>query len=136
MNEIWKVLRDPRVSTTLILAGMVAVGFGLIAQGYRGAAALLFVPYQMPFAVSGAVVGVGLVGAGLALLTVHLERSEAAQERCEVAALQRDVLRLLAVAPLLRRSRDGLGAGPSRARPGLVELVEHDLQHAPTVTHR
>lgn len=105
MSEIWKVLRDPRVSTTLVLAATVVVGFGLIAQGYRGAAALLFVPFQIPFLVSGAMVGVALVGAGLALLDVHLDRTEAAEERRAVAALQRDVLRLLAVAPQVRERR-------------------------------
>ena len=105
MNEIWKVLRDPRVSTTLVLAGMVALGFGLVAQGYRGAAALTFVPFQVPFIVSGAVAGVAVVGAGLALLSIHLDRAEAAEERRAVAALQRDVLRLLAVAPQVRERR-------------------------------
>ena len=96
MNEIWKVLRDPRVSTTLVLAVVVVVGFGLIAQGYRGAAALTFVPFQVPFLVSGAMFGIAVIGGGLALLNVHLERTEAAEERRGVAALQRDVLRLLA----------------------------------------
>jgi hypothetical protein len=38
---------------------------------------------------------VAVAGAGLALLRVHLDRTEAAQERRETAALQREVLRLL-----------------------------------------
>ena len=105
MNEIWKVLRDPRVSTTLVLAVAVVLGFGLVALGYRGAAALTFVPFQVPFLVSGAILGIALVGSGLALLSVHLERTEAAEERRAVAALQRDVLRLLAVAPQVRERR-------------------------------
>lgn len=102
MNEIWKALRDPRVSVTLVLAAAVVIGLGLIAVGYRGLAALLFVPLQMPYLVSGGVLGVAAVGAGLALLVVHLDRAEAAQERREVAALQRDVLRLLKAAPAVR----------------------------------
>lgn len=96
MNEVWRVLRDPRVSTTLILSAIVVVGFLLLSQGWRGVAATLFVPYQLPYLVSGAVVGVACIGAGLALLRVHLDRTEAAQERQETAALQREVLRLLA----------------------------------------
>ena len=102
MNELWRILRDPRVTTSLVLAGAVLVGFGLIGAGYRGAAALLFVPFQVPFLVSGAVVGLAFVGGALALLIVHLDRTEAAEERRAVAALQRDVLRLLAVAPQAR----------------------------------
>lgn len=98
MNELWAVLRDPRVTTTLVLASVVVTGFGLLVLGYRGAAALLFVPFQVPYLVSGAVVGLALVGAGLALLLVHLNRTEAAEERRAVAALQRDALRLLSAA--------------------------------------
>jgi hypothetical protein len=60
------------------------------------------VPFQVPFVVSGAVAGLAFVGAALALLRVHLDRAEAAEERRAVAALQRDVLRLLAHAPQVR----------------------------------
>lgn len=102
MNEIWNALRDPRVSVTLVLAAAVLGGLALIGLGYRGAAALLLVPLQLPYLVSGGVVGLAAVGAGLALLVVHLDRTEAAQERREVARLQRDVLRLLKVAPQAR----------------------------------
>lgn len=102
MSELWKVLRDPRVTTSVVMAVVVVVGFGLIGVGYRGAAALLFVPFQIPYLVSGAVVGIALVGAGLALMIVHLDRTEAAEERRAVAAVQRDVLRLLALAPQAR----------------------------------
>lgn len=103
MNELWKVLRDPRVTTSLVLGAVVVVGFGLLGAGYRGAAALLLVPFQVPYLVSGAVVGLALVGAGLGLLVVHLDRTEAAEERRAVAALQRDVLRMLARAPQATR---------------------------------
>jgi hypothetical protein len=102
VNELWRILRDPRVTTTLVLASVVAAGFGALVLGYRGAAALLFVPFQVPYLVSGAVLGLALVGGGLALLVVHLDRTEAAEERRAVARLQRDVLRLLAVAPQAR----------------------------------
>lgn len=102
MNDIWAVLKDPRVSTSLVLAALVVGGFALIGQGYRGAAATLYVPFQVPYIVSGAVVGLALIATALGLLSIHLERTEAAAERREVAALQRDVLRLLAVAPQAR----------------------------------
>ena len=97
MIELWRILRDPRVSTTLVLGAVVVAGLLLVSQGWRGVAASLFVPYQLPYLVSGAVAGVACVGAGLALLRVHLDRTEAAQERRETAALQREVLRLLSI---------------------------------------
>ena len=97
MIELWRILRDPRVSTTLVLGAVVVAGLLLVSQGWRGAAGTLVVPYQVPYLVSGALAGIACAGAGLALLRVHLDRTEAAQERRETAALQREVLRLLSV---------------------------------------
>ena len=88
MIELWRGLRDPRVSTTIALAALVIVGFALVAQSYRGVA------------------GVALVGAGVALLNVHLDRTEAAQERRQLAELQREALRLLALASPQRLHTD------------------------------
>jgi hypothetical protein len=93
--ELWRVLRDPRVSTTLALAAVAIAGLLLLSQGWRGTAATLLVAYQVPYLVSGAVAGFACTGAGLALLRVHLDRMEAAQERLDSAALQREVLRML-----------------------------------------
>jgi hypothetical protein len=95
VDEIWRVLRDPRVSTTLVLAALAAAGFGLIALGWRGAAATLYVVLQVPWLVSGALGGIALIGLGLGLLVTHLDRTEAAAERVALAELQREALRLL-----------------------------------------
>ena len=102
MNELWKILRDPRVSTSLVFSGLVLVGLALIGQGYRGLAATLDVAIQVPFLISGAFVGIALLGTGLALLIVHLDRTESALERQRVAEVQRGVLALLSVAPQAR----------------------------------
>lgn len=98
MNELWRILRDPRVSTFLLLGLLVVLGVVLIGLGYRGAAATLFVVLQTPYAVSGGFAGVALVGLGLGLLRVHADRVEAAAERRSYADLQRTTLRLLAAA--------------------------------------
>lgn len=102
MNMTWKALRDPRVSTGLVFAGFVVVGLALLGQAWRGLAATLVVPFQVPFLVSGAFAGIALVGTGLALLVVHLERAESALERHRVAQVQRRVLALLSAAPAAR----------------------------------
>jgi hypothetical protein len=116
VNQIWRALRDPRVSTTLVLAVAVVVGFLLVVQGYRGTAATLYVPFQVPYLMSGVVAGLALLGAGLALLGTHLERTEASEERREVADLQRDVLRLLAAAPATRARLAERATAPRQRR--------------------
>jgi hypothetical protein len=95
VSELWALLRDPRLSTSLVLAAAAGVGLALIGLGWRGAAATLLVPFQVPYLVSGAVLGLALLGAALLLLSVHLDRVEAAQERRQLGELQRDALRLL-----------------------------------------
>lgn len=103
MSELWQILHDRRLSTLLVLSGVVVAGFALLAQAWRGAAATLFVPYQVPFVISGALLGVALVGLGLGLIVVHLERTVAALERRRVAEVQRGVVALLAHAPEARK---------------------------------
>lgn len=97
MNEIWERLRDPQVSTVLVLTFAVVAGLGLIVLANRGVAATLLVPFQMPYVLSGAFVGLSLVGSGCVLLSVHLDRVEAAVERHDMRELQREALRLLRV---------------------------------------
>ena len=98
MDDIWRVLRDPRVSTTLILGGMGISGFLLLVLGWHGVSATLFVVLQLPWAISGSFAGVAVIGAGLALLVAHLNRAEAAAERAQLAELQREALRALSAA--------------------------------------
>lgn len=94
MNDLWRKLRDPRISILLVLLGGAVGGLVLLYLGWRGVAASLAVPLQVPYLVSGAVAGIACTGAALALVLVHLDRTEAAQERHETAELQREVLRL------------------------------------------
>jgi hypothetical protein len=96
VDEIWRVLRDPRVSTSLVLSALTVAGFALLVAAWRGVAATLFVVLQVPWLVSGAFTGVAVIGTGLALLMTHLSRTEAAAERAALAELQREALRALA----------------------------------------
>jgi hypothetical protein len=98
MDDIWRALRDPRVSTTLVLGALVVAGFLLLVLGWHGVSATLFVVLQLPWAVSGSFAGVAIIGAGLALLITHLNRAEAAAERAQLAELQREALRALTAA--------------------------------------
>jgi hypothetical protein len=98
MDDIWRVLKDPRVSTTLALSAAVIAGFLLLVLGWHGVSATLFVALQLPWAVSGSFAGIAVIGSGLALLITHLGRAEAAAERAQLAELQREVLRLLSAA--------------------------------------
>lgn len=94
MNELWRLLRDPRVSTAGALSAMVLAGFVALWLGYRSAAGLALVPFQLPYVVSGGVVGLAVIGSALVLLSVHIDRVEAAEERRLLAELQREALRL------------------------------------------
>jgi hypothetical protein len=96
MDELWRLLRDPRVSTTVVLGAVVVAGLALIVVGYRGVAAEVYPPAQLPYVVSGSLIGIALLGTGLRLLSIHVDRVEAAAERRALAHVQREALRLLA----------------------------------------
>jgi hypothetical protein len=79
-----------------VLVGIAATGAAGLVLAWRGSAATLDVWYQMPFLASGAVGGAALIGTGIALLTVHLDRQNAADEQA--------VLEEIVHAAALRRS--------------------------------
>jgi hypothetical protein len=95
MNELWKSLTDPRVSIVGVLVGAVTAGFGILWVGYRTIAQTALVPRQMPLLVSTGAVALALVGAALALLSTHVSRVEAAEERRQLAELHEEALELL-----------------------------------------
>jgi len=107
VDDIWRALRDPRVSITLAFAGLVLIGFVLVLLGWRGAADTLLVTLQLPWVLSGSFAGVAVIGGGLALLTTHFERADAAVERAQLAELQRESLRLLSMASTSGSARAG-----------------------------
>lgn len=98
MSEIWARLRDPWLSTVLVLALVAMAGVALLVLGYRGVALRLVVPFQVPYLLSACVVGATLLGTACTLLVVHLDRVEAATERAALGELQREALQLLSLA--------------------------------------
>lgn len=120
MTELWRVLRQPRVSTSLTLGAAAVAGMLVLVVGWRGVAATLSVPTQVPFLVSGSIGGLTGLGAALALLAVHLERSEAAVEREAYAQLQREALGLLAAAPVARVTLAARRSAAASSRPAVL----------------
>lgn len=95
MDELWRLLRRPDVSTVIVLSAVVLGGLALLGLGYRGVASEVYAPAQLPYLASGSLLGVALIGTGLRLLSIHVDRVEAAAERRLLAAVQRDALLLL-----------------------------------------
>ena len=94
MTELWALLRDPRVSTVAVLLAVVGVGVLLVGVSFVAVSTKSVVPFQVPWLISAGFTGIGLVGTGLGLLSIHLQRVEAAEERRWLAQLQREALRL------------------------------------------
>ena len=78
---------DPVTVSMWVAAGLVLAGFVAIALGWRGAAATLDVPVQVPYLVSGGLAGLALIIGGVVLVLVQLGRREAADERELVAGV-------------------------------------------------
>jgi hypothetical protein len=72
------------VRPTLTYAGIVvaAAGFVVIMYTWGKVAALTVVPLQMPYLVSGGLVGLGLILVGLTMVNINAKRQDAfARER-------------------------------------------------------
>lgn len=71
MRAAW---RDPWVRAAAVLLGFVAAGFAVIGLAWSGTAARGYAVYQLPWLVSGGMVGLALVAIGIGLLDVHIGR--------------------------------------------------------------
>ena len=78
----------------VVLGGLVVAGFVMLGLGWRGAAATVYVPLQLPWVVSGSLAGLALVGMGLGAWSIHLGRREDAAHRHAVETLVRDAAEL------------------------------------------
>lgn len=66
-------------AATLYAALLILAGFALIGAGWRGAAATLFIPTQIAYAVSGGLAGIALIGTGASVLNVQASRIATAE---------------------------------------------------------
>lgn len=87
-------LRDPGVRAAIGLAIFGVAGFVVIGLAWAGAADRGYAVFQIPWVVSGGMVGIGLIGLGFGLLDVHLWRRQAAARRAELGHVVRDTSEL------------------------------------------
>ena len=94
-DDFWSQVRDRRISTTLILVAMGLFGAVLLFLAQTGATDFPYVPAQTPYIASSTLMGLGLIGTALRLISVHLERVEAADERQQLDEVQQLALQVL-----------------------------------------
>lgn len=87
-------LRDPGIRAGIGLAIFGVAGFVVIGLAWAGAADRGYAVFQLPWVVSGGMVGIGLIGLGFGLLDVHLWRRQAAVRRAELGQVVRDTSEL------------------------------------------
>jgi hypothetical protein len=88
--------RDPFTTSIAVLTALVVVGLVGLGIAWRGVAASLVVAIQLPYAVSGAMGGIALIGFALGLLAVQSTRRNEALERAQMARFSRAAADLLA----------------------------------------
>lgn len=80
-------------SVPYVCAAIIAGGFAAIALSWRGAAALLAIPLQLPYAVSGGAGGLALIVFGVGVGYVHVLRVAAATEEDAIGEIERTLAR-------------------------------------------
>ena len=84
-------MKPVRPTLTYIGIAIAAAGFGVIMFTWGKVAALTAVPLQMPYLLSGGLVGIGLVMRGLTLISVNAKRMDAAARERQLGQV-REVL--------------------------------------------
>lgn len=91
--------------TTVYGVLLILIGFGVIALGWRGAAATLFIPTQVAYAVSGGLAGLGLIGTGAALLNIQADRIATAERSHRLDDVIQDTAAVLGSVQDAQRNR-------------------------------
>ena len=119
----------------VVSAVLLPLGLLLILLGWYGAAHTPYLFEQVPYLISGGLVGLGLVtGAGLLYFGSWVARSSAAQQRAgeEMLDLLREIREELADRPAPRAASAGAGASGNGYHPeGLVATARGSMLHRP-----
>ena len=111
------------VGPTLTYVGIAvsAAGFVLIMYTWGEVAALTSVPLQMPYLLSGGLVGLGLILTGLTLVNINAKRQDAAARERQLGQV-REVLG--EVKALLAGDEAAQPAQPSESQPPAADPTE------------
>ncbi len=127
-------LRSP--DTALGLAGAVLLPLGLlvILLGWYGASHTPYLFEQVPYLISGGLIGLGLVvGGGLAYFASWVARSSASQQRAsqEIVDLLREIRTELADRPAVPAAPQRKSAANGHGTGGLVATAGGSMLHRP-----
>lgn len=114
-------MRGPAKLASYVAVGMVLVGFLLIYLSWDGASDLDRLQSQFPYLLSGGLVGIAFIGAGVALFGVQELRQQGAEERARMGVL---VEELSAVSAAVRER--GVEVAVRQAVPSGVGAREPD----------
>ena len=105
-------LRDPFTAGVLLGVGLVIAGFVTLGFAWSGVQRMVFVPLQLPYAISGTFAAIGLLGLGLGVLGVQTDRLHGARRKAALDRMVRDAAELI---PLMRE-RHASGKTTSRVK--------------------
>jgi hypothetical protein len=88
--------RDPFVGSLLVVAALVVAGLVALAIAWRSLAASLDVSVQIPYAVSGALGGLAVLGFALGIGSIQATRRAQARDRAEFGRIVEAAADLLA----------------------------------------
>ena len=112
-------MKPVRPTLTYVGIAVAAAGFAMIMYTWGEVAALTVVPYQMPYLVSGGLVGMGLILVGLTLVNINAKRQDGAARQRQLGQVREVLLEikaLLADEPLPERgSAEGAETGEGGA---------------------
>ena len=107
-------MKPVRPTLTYLGIAIAAAGFVVILITWGKVGALTVVPLQMPYLLSGGLVGLGLIMSGLTLVSVNAKRMDAAARERQLGQV-REVLSEIKV--LLAGEAPAPDAEPAKADP-------------------